>query len=183
MAKFKMTPTVPTGAVITARMGTTGAKLVDNDKMKFVKLAADSQYNLCAVGDKIEGQFIALEPATQDGFAIGSVQLGGRIEAVCDGLEATPGTGSIAVGDFVVCGTPVAAGTALTTGPRVCKATNQPGLSVDVGGVVDQTNTNIALNKVVDQALNSIFAWRVVSLGSAGAVDDTCVIERVQLNK
>lgn len=128
MAKFKAQVTVPTKTVVTARMGTTGAPLVDNDKGKFVKLAADSQYNLCTAGDPIEGVFVALESATQDGYAIGSVQQDGRVSAICDGLEATPGTGTIAVGDYVVCGTVVAAGTALTstTGPKVTKATYQP---------------------------------------------------------
>lgn len=168
MAKFKMGVTVPTGSVDTARMGTTGAKLVDNDKGKFVKLAADSQYDMCAVGDPIEGVFIALEPATQDGYAIGSVQKGGRVEAICDGLQATPGTGDIAVGDYVVTGTVVAAGTALTTGPRVCKATYQPG--VTEAAVVGDVN---------DMFKVALFAWRVVSLGNAGAVGDTCVIERL----
>lgn len=184
MAKFKMTPTVPTGQVVTARVGTTGTPLVDNDYDKFVKLIADSNYGLCAAGDPIQGQFIARESATQDNFAIGSVQTGGRINAICDGLEATPATGTIAVGDYVVCGTVVAAGTALTstTGPKVTKATNQPGTTLDVGGTVNQTTVNAALLKVTDAAANAMFAWRVVSLGVAGAVGDTCVIERVTVS-
>lgn len=176
MAKFKMTPTVPTGAVDTARMGATDAKLVDNDKGKFVKLAADSQYNLCEAGDPIQGVFIALEAATQDNFAIGSVQKDGKVDAICDGLEATPGTGTIAVGDYVVCGTVVAAGTALTstTGPKVTKATYQPGAAID-----DSTATTVATG-AAGQIANTIFAWRVVSIGTDGTVGDTCVIERVK---
>jgi len=156
MAKFKMGVTVPAGAVDTARMGTTGSPLVDNDKGKFLKLAADSQYSMCAAGDAIEGQMFALASATQDGYAIGSVLTDGMIAAICDGLQATPGTGTIAVGDFVRCGTVVAAGTALTstTGPKVVKSTTQ---------TPDDTD----------------FRWRVVSLENAGAVGDTCVIERV----
>lgn len=183
MAKFKMTPTTPTGTVVTARVGGTSSKLVDEDVGKFVKLAADSEYDLCAAGDPIQGQFIALESATQDNFAIGSVKLGGRINALCDGLEATAGTGTIAVGDFVVCGTVVAAGTAMTstTGPKVCKATNQPGAAIDVSATVNQTTVNAALALAADQLLNAVYGWRVVSVGSAGAVGDTCVIERVNV--
>jgi hypothetical protein len=156
MAKFKFAVTVDTSTdVVTARVGSAAnlaGRLVDDDKGKFVKLAGDSQYGLCAAGDAIEGAFIALEPATQDGWAIGSVQKDGRMNAICDGLQATAGTGTIAIGDYVVAGTAVAAGTALTTAPKVCKATAQTATPM---------------------------MWRVVSLGVAGAVGDTCVIERV----
>lgn len=156
MAKFKMTPTVPTGAVDTARIENVSSdyKAVEKNVGKFVKLAADSQYSLCAAEDAIEGMLIAVEPATRDGFVIGSVQKEGKIDAICDGIQATIGTGTIAVGDLVVCGTVVASGTALTdaSGPKVAKATSQ------------------------DAKLHN---WRVVSLGAAGAVGDTCVIEKV----
>jgi hypothetical protein len=153
MAKFKFVPTVPTGEVVTARIGAKSSdyKVIDKDKDKFVKLAADSQYSLCAAGNAIEGVLIAVEPATRDGFVIGSVQKGGRVEAVCDGSQAD-GTGSIAVGDLVVCGTAVASGTALTAAPKVRKATSQTA---------------------------ALHNWRVVSLGVDGAVGDTCVIEKV----
>jgi len=72
----------------------------------------------------------------------------------CDGIQATVGTGTIAVGDLVVAGTVVAKGTALGAleTPKVCKATSQTPV---------------------------MFNWRVVSLGVAGAVGDSCVIERV----
>jgi hypothetical protein len=168
MAKFKMGVTVPTDSVVTARVGTTGTKLVDNDKGKFLKLVGDSQYDLCAVGDPIEGVLASLESATQDGYAIGGVQLKGRVKAVCDGLQATPGTGTIAVGDYVVCGTVTAAGTALSVGPKVVKATEQPG----------GTLADLAAAATVD-AMLAKGAWRVVSVGSDGSVGDTCIIERV----
>jgi len=156
MAKFKFGVPVATNSdVVTARVGSAAdlaGRLVDADMGKFAKLAGDSQYGLCAAGDPIEGVFVALEPATQDGWAIGSVQKNGRVQAVCDGLQATAGTGTIAIGDYVVTGTAVAAGTALTAYPKVCKATAQTATPM---------------------------MWRVVSLGVAGAVGDTCVIERV----
>lgn len=159
MAKFKFAVSVdPSTDVVTARVGSAanvGGRLVDVDKGKFMKLAGDSQYDMCAEGDPIEGMFIALEPATQDGWAIGSVQKDGRMACICDGIQATPGTGTVAVGDFVLCGTVVAAGTELSGGtPKVVKATTQSDVS------------------------NSSFNWRVISLGDAGAVGDTCVIER-----
>jgi hypothetical protein len=157
MAKFKMGVDVNTASnIVVARLTQDGTKanhLVDNDKGKLVNLTADSEYQLSAVEAQIEGCVVAIEPATQDGYTIGSVKTDDRMVAICDGLHATPGTGVIALGDYVVAGTPVAAGTALTTsGPRVCKATVQT---------------------------IQFFSWRVISLGVAGAVDDTCVIERV----
>lgn len=187
MAKFKMGVTVPAGALTTARLGSAasaaGRLAESTENGKFVKLAGDSQYDLASAGDQVEAMIWAFEPNTADGWTIGSVQTSGRIAAVCDGLEATPGTGTIAVGDFVVVGTAVAKDTALTGNPRVCKATNQPGATVDVGATVDQTNVNIALAKITDAQLNAMFAWRVVSVGTDGTVDDSCIIERVNLGK
>lgn len=154
MAKFQFGPYSDLDANITARVGSaaTSGKLVDNDKGKFMKLAGDSQYNLCAAGDPIEGVLMAIEPATQDGWSMGTVNLGGesRIKAICDGLQATPGTGDLNVGDFVVCGTVVAAGTALTstTGPKVCKATFQPAVGTGVG--ISKISFPLALNKVAN---------------------------------
>lgn len=159
MPKFIMTELVdPRDKVVTARLGAgTGAanQLTDKEVGKFVKQVAESRYDLCAVGNEIEGIISSIETATQDNFTIGSVRQDGRKEVTFDGLQATPGTGAIAIGDFVVCGTPVAKDTALSGPARVCKAT--------------------AAGKDV------IFTWRVVSLGSAGtgAVGTTGLIERV----
>ncbi len=161
MAKFLMKPLILPGDPVTARLGAgTGASnnIDDRELNKLVKLVGESRYNLTADGDEIEGFIYSVEPATLDGYSIGSVQRYGRQEVVADGVQATPGTGTIAVGDYVVTGTVVAKGTALTgAGPKVCKATTQADVK------------------------NSPFAWRVVSLGSAGtgAVGTTIVIERV----
>ena len=161
MPKFIMTPLVEYSTVYTARLGAgTGAvnNLTDAEVNKFVKLAGDSRYDLCAVGNEIEGFIAALETATQDGYTIGSVQVDGRAEVTFDGLQGTPGTGAIAVGDYVVCGTPAAKGTSLVwpAGPKVCKAT--------------AASTGLT------------HLWRVVSLGSAGtgAVGTAGLIERVR---
>lgn len=155
MAKFKMQPTVDTEC-ITARLGAGSGSanyVTDLELGKPVKLAGDSQYNLCAAGDQIEGFIKAVETWTADDFSIGSVQYEGRVKVTLDGLQATPGTGVIAVGDYVVAGTAVAKGTSLGSAyPKVCKATTQTGM---------------------------YFAWRVVSLDGTTAVGQTATIERV----
>ncbi len=185
MAKFKMDSPRPSSAAITARLGAgvgVANNLTDSEQFKFVRLAGDSRYSLAVAGNAIEAQIVTIEPATQDGFTIGSVKTTGQIVATCDGLEATPGVGVIAVGDYVVVGTVVPRGTALSgaiPAPRVTRATNQPGAIVDVGATISQATVNAALARVTDQTKNTVFAWRVVSLGVTGAVGDTCLIERV----
>lgn len=173
MPKFKFKELI--GAEpITARLGagsvnsTPANAYTDKEIGKFVKLSGDSAYSLCAVGDPIQGVITAVESYTADDFSIGSVDPQGRKRVLLDGSQAA-GTGSIAVGDYVVCGTPVAKDTALTTStpPKVRKATNQPGA------------VPADLTAAGQQALNAIFAWRLISFDSAGAVGDFGIIERV----
>lgn len=154
MAKFQMKELIGTEP-ITARLGAGSGSanyVTDVEIGKSVKLAGDSQYNLCAAGDQIEGFITAVETYTADDFSIGSVQFEGRKRVTLDGLQATPGTGTCAIGDYCVAGTAVAKGTALTVPPKVCKATTQTGM---------------------------YFAWRIVSLEGTGAVGQIAVIERV----
>ena len=173
MAKFKLKELVGSQP-ITVRLGagsvysTPANAYTDKEIGKFVKLSGDSAYVLCAVGDPIQAIITGVESYNADDFSIGSVDATGRKRVLLDGSEAA-GTGSIAIGDYVVAGTPVAKDTALTitTPPKVRKATNQPGA---VPG---------DLTAAGKQALNSIFAWRLVSFDSAGAVGDFGVIERV----
>lgn len=160
MPKFQMGVTLSPYAINkTARVqdGATGVNpLTRLDNGKFAKFIADSQFGLCAVGDEIEGVLdVADDIAPQDGFNLGSVKdsLATRVEVVFDGLQSTPGTGVIAAGDYVVAGTPVARGTALSTGPKVCKATAA--------------------------ATGLVFKWRVVALKGTGAVGQVGIIERV----
>ena len=158
MPKFMIQETVTNHLeATTVRLGAgTGAvnNVTSAEVGKPVKLVGESRYYLCAAGDQIEGVIVAVENATQDGYSIGSIFDEGYKGVVFDGLQATPGTGVIAVGDYVVAGTPVAKGTALSGDMKVCKATTQTGM---------------------------YHAWRVVSLGTAGtgAVGTTGVIERV----
>jgi len=182
MAKFQMQEMIPVDA-ITARLGagSGSANWIDSKEVgKPVKLIAESQFGLCAAGDRIEGFIIAVEASTADNFSIGSVTSEDRRSVTFDGLQATPGVGVVAVGDYVVAGTAVAKGTALSVPPKVGKATNQPGVAITVADNL-QATINAALVKVADAQLNSEYAWRVVSLGSAGtgAVGTTGVIERI----
>lgn len=154
MAKFQMKELVGLEP-ITARLGAgTGAAnhVTDVEIGKTVKMVGDSRYDLTAAGDQIEGFITSVESYTADNYSIGSVQVTGRKRVTLDGLQATPGTGTIAVGDFVVAGTAVAKATALSTPAKVCKATTQTGM---------------------------YHAWRVVSLEGTGAVGQFAVIERI----
>lgn len=168
MPKFIMTELVDQADVYTARLGpgpgagVSGGNasnlMSDAETGKFVKLVAESRYDLCAVGDQIEGRISSVETATQDGFSIGGVMNDGRFAVTFNGLQATPGTGTLAVGDYVVAGTPVAKLTPLSTAglpAAVCKATAA--------------------------ATAIVFKWRVVSLGAAatGAVGTQGLIEQV----
>ena len=154
-------PTIPDAATKAVRLGAGNleAQRCDFREVgKFAKLVGESRYDLCAVGNDIESVVYAVEVAPQNGFTIGSVldAQGTRLRVTFDGLQATPGTGVVLIGDIVVTGTPVAKGTALTapSAVRVCKATTPA---------------------------NVVFKWRVVSLGTAGtgAVGTVGVIERI----
>lgn len=133
----------------------------DKEVGKFVKLSAGSRYQLAAVGDPIEGFIGSTEPATLDGYCYGTVYDRGRKRVTLDGAQATPGTGTIAVGDTVVVGTVVAKGTALTAPARVCKITDP----TTVAGVLA-----VAIKPV----------WRVVEIfGTSGTPGTQALIERV----
>jgi hypothetical protein len=194
MAKFLMSERILEGDKQTARLGAgTGSsnQVGDKEVGKAVKMVADSRYDLCAAGDPIEAFIKSVEAATLDNYTVGTVQVGGRKEVLADGLEATAGTGTLAVGDYVVCGTVVAKGTALAdeSSMKVTKATNQPGAAITIAAVADvnddgaeiKVEVDAALVKVASQLKNATFGWRVVSLGSAGtgAVGTKVVIARV----
>lgn len=154
---FLMQETAPAPVAKTARLGagnTANDRFDEKEIGKFVKLVGESRYDLAAVGNEIEGYIAGLEEATQGGFTIGSVVDRQRKYVVLDGLQATPGTGTIAVGDYVVTGTAVAKGTKLTNYARVCKATSQG---------------------------TQNYKWRVISLGpvGTGAVGTVGLIERL----
>jgi len=175
-------PTGPSGDVTTVRLGASNAaadNLTLSDAGKLVKLVGESRFDLCVVGDAIEGLILSIEQATAGGFSVGSLlEEPEHFFATADGLQATPGVGAIAVGDFVVAGTITAKGTALTAYPKVCKATVQPGVAVVAADNLVAT-INAALVTVAAQTAYTMHACRVVSLGQAGtgAVGTTIVVQ------
>lgn len=121
MAAFKLYKTVnsPMALIITAALGATaGTTLGSVDVGKTLKLAAGDKYVPCAAGDHFDGVLVAVDsgPTVNDGFNLGSVQKNREIEAVV-GVGGT----TVAVGDFVVAGVPLAVGTA--GDPQVSKMT------------------------------------------------------------
>lgn len=163
MAKFKFGVTLdPYKINRTARMadgpGATNL-LTKEDNGKLLKLVGDSQFGLCAVGNEIEAVLaVADDIAPQDGYTLGSYKndIGDRCLVTFDGLQATPGTGVVAIGDYVVCGTVTPRGTALPgtfPRPKVCKATAA--------------------------GSGLVFKWRIVAMDGTGAVGQTGIIERV----
>lgn len=163
MPKFIMTERILDTEVVQARIGSgtktaSAANIYDDKEVgKFVKLAGESRYVLCAVGDEIEGRVSSIEVGTYDDFSFGGVAITRYMAVTFDGAQATPGTGNVAIGNYVRCGTVVAKGTALTAPARVVAGTDQ------------------AASKATP------FAWRVVSLGAAGtgAPGTVGLIERV----
>lgn len=157
MAKFLMTPTIYSEKVITARIGgnAAGTRGNDYDVGKFVKLGGDSNYVLVSAADAIEGVVTSVETGVYDGYSLGGVVAKGFVEATANGLQATPGVGVLAVGDYVLATAPAAIQVADTAPRKVVSATTQ-------------ATAKTAPHKA-----------RVVSLGSAGtgAVGTTVVIE------
>lgn len=148
------------------------SRLNTQDRRKFVKLVGESRYALAAVGDPIDSQVFSVEAAPgRDGGSLGGIVRQELLYVTADGLQATPGVGFIAVGDYVVCGTPTPLNVDLGVSgyPKVCKATLQP------GGVL----ANLA--EVATLIKQNIFAHRVVSLGDSGtgAVGTRISIERI----
>lgn len=173
MAKFQIQPTLGnTDEAFTVRFGAgtgSGNNWTDTEAGKAVKLVGESRYDLAAVGDPIEGFVVALNGPTSDGYTVGTVQDEGMVDVTADGLQATPGTGVVAVGDYVVASTATAKGTVLALKAKVVKATAQP------------FATPADLATAALQIKNAMFGWRVVSLGTAGtgAVGTTVIIQRV----
>lgn len=162
--KFQMVPLVNANT-FAARLGSgTGAAnhyVEATEKGKFVKFVGESRYVLAAAGDEIEGQISSINTASADGYSLGAltdpVGAGKFMTVTFDGLQGTPGTGTVALGTYVVVGSVVAKDTALTIPPRVTQATTQA------------------------SAKATPYAWRVVSHGTAGtgAVGTTGTIMRV----
>lgn len=128
MAKFLLQPLVNSMEVITVRLGAgtgTANYFNDNDKQKFIKWVADSRYDLCAIGDEIEGWVSSVDVAPSDQYSTGGRAQGGLIAVALEGLQAS-GTGTLPLGSWLVAGTPIARNTAMPLGaPNVRAATDQ----------------------------------------------------------
>lgn len=173
MAKFKFDVLInPYANNKTARLadGAGATSLLSkSDNGKFIKFVGDSQYGLCAVGNEIEAILdVADDIAPMDGYTMGSISDSAqtRVKVAFDGVQATPGTGTVALGDYVVTGSVVARGTALAGAlPKVCKS----------------TDLTFATTPAVTFPSGSQhrFKWRVVAfISGTGAVGQTGVIER-----
>ena len=129
MAKFLITPTTQSERIITARLGANASntRFTDADVGKGVKLTGDSTYGLLSAADPIEGICTSVETGVYDGYVIGGVQTTGFVDATAYGLQATAGTGTIAVGEYVYAAAPAAVQVAetLSTTIRVVSATTQ----------------------------------------------------------
>ena len=154
----KIVPTAPYPDAQTVALGPVGSSYNQSDLDKIVKLIGDSTYGLCATGDEIEGFIVAIEQARQNNFNIGAVakhEQGEVAFVTANGLQATPGVGTLAIGDIVVASAQAALNTPTPTSfPPVVKATTPA---------------------------NVLHKWRVVALSNSGsgAVGQRLTIERL----
>ena len=138
--------------VISAKLGaSTSAKLTDNDIGKPLKLLAAGRYGLCSDGDNIEGFLVGVDPQPQDGYAFGSVQIGGRVYAQLEG--------SSTFGYVVEAGTTAAYNTAEASGYG--QVSSHAGYALTTTDTVDEIRPLILAKK-----------WRIIS----GAVTDDAIV-------
>lgn len=141
--------------VISAKLGTdtvaNSGHLTDADIGKPLKLTAAGVYALCADGDGIDGWLVGVDPETADGYAFGSVQIGGRIYAQLSGAST--------FGYVVEAGAPATARTAETSGYGQVSSS-----AVYTLANTDHADATIAhINRKV---------WRIIS----GAVTDDAIV-------
>lgn len=140
---------------ISAKLGTNtvanSGHLNDNDIGKPLKLTAAGTYALCADGDNIDGFLVAVDPETVDGYAFGTVQIGGRVYAQLAGAST--------FGYVVEAGGPAAARTAEPSGYG--QVSSHAGLALISTDTVDEIRPLILSKK-----------WRIIS----GAVTDDAIV-------
>ena len=144
--------------LISAKLGSNtvanSGHLTNADIGKPLKLTATDRYDLCADGDGIDGWLVAVNPETVDGYAFGTVQIGGRVYAQLDGAAT--------FGYVVEAAAPATVRTAETSGygqVSVCAA------YAGVGGTAVDTTAEL---------LPYVFRkqWRIIS----GAVTDDSIV-------
>ena len=156
MATWTFTPLASDiNYVISAKLGTNtvanSGHLTDADIGKPVKLLAAGRYGLCSDGDNIDGWLVGVDPETRDGYAFGTVQIGGRIYAQLEGAST--------FGYVVEAGTVAAARTAETSGYG--QVSSHAGYALVNTDTVDEIRPMILSAK-----------WRIVS----GAVTDNAIV-------
>jgi len=141
--------------IISAKLGTdtvaNSGHLTDADIGKPVKLLAAGRYGLCADGDNIDGWLVGVNPNTVDGYAFGSVQIGGRVYAQLEG--------SSTFGYVVEAATMAAARTAEASGYG--QVSSHAGYALITTDTVDELRPMILTKK-----------WRIIS----GAVTDDAIV-------
>ena len=156
MATWTFTPLASDiNYVISAKLGTNtvanSGHLTDADIGKPVKLLAAGRYGLCSDGDNIDGWLVGVDPETRDGYAFGTVQIGGRIYAQLEG--------SSTFGYIVEAGTVAAARTAETSGYG--QVSSHAGYTLTTTDTVDEIRPMLLSAK-----------WRIIS----GAVTDDAIV-------
>lgn len=141
---------------ISAKLGTNtvanSGNLNDNDIGKPLKLLAAGRYGLCADGDPIDGFLVAVDPETVDGYAFGTVQIGGRVYAQLAGAS--------------------------TFGYFVEAASNEARTVADASGYGQVSSsaiyTTLDATATADEHIPFILAkkWRIIS----GAVTDDAIV-------
>lgn len=95
-----------------AKLGTdtvaNGGNLNNNDIGKPLKLTANSTYTICSDGDQIDAFLMGVNEETVDGWAFGTVQVGGKVRVQL--------SGSSTIGAVVEAAATAAAKTAETSG-------------------------------------------------------------------
>jgi hypothetical protein len=165
MTDFAFTPLVnsPHADVISAQLGATVGLFGSVDVGQAVKLGVgSSSYVQCADDDEMEGVVVAVSDFNvNDGMSFGSVQRNKRIKAEVAANEG----GTMAVGDHVVIGTPIALGTA-NGFPQVKIGTAASQLA---SGTYDYT-----------ERTPNTFIWRCIRIISGtGVLGDKVLIEKV----
>jgi len=163
MTDFNFTELVnsPHADIISAALGATAGLFSDTDVGQAVKMGVASDYVQAVDGDELEGFVTSVEVVTVNaGMSFGSVQRNMRVVAQVASNEG----GTMAVGDFVVVGTPIALGT----------ANGKP--QVKIGVAASQLTS---ANYTYTEKTPNNHMWKCIRLVSGtGVAGDSVLLER-----
>lgn len=175
----------------TELLGTTSGDYNDQDIGKAVKVSGNACV-ACAAGDAIEGFVTSVNVGTKGGYSVGGVKRDINTE-----FTVRDEDGGLAIGDYVVAGTPTALGTALpSSGENVIKAvdgmvTASATLAIKAGGSALAKSSNAfnatfdgvlvtkaagdmaALSGTVTNAKFNVFAFCMIADGTVSTVMGT----------